>query len=69
MELAEFVRIFQMRSCRLAWLLGAGASASSGIPTANQVVRDLKVRIYATDNRISEKSLKVADRAAIDINK
>lgn len=30
----DFVRRFSMRTGNLMWLLGAGASASAGIPTA-----------------------------------
>ena len=34
----DFVRRFSLRAPNLMWLLGAGASAASGIPTAWDMV-------------------------------
>lgn len=49
MELPDFVRAFALRAPRLAVFLGAGASVSSGIPSAAQLVRQFKRSIYATE--------------------
>lgn len=51
--LSEFLRLFPMRGPNLMWLLGAGASAASGIPTAGDMLWDFKRRIYCAEQRIS----------------
>ncbi len=38
----DFARRFSLRSPNLMWLLGAGASASAGIPTAGDMVWEFK---------------------------
>ena len=43
------------------WLLGAGASASSGIPTASDMIWDFKQRLFVTERKASVQS--VADLA------
>ena len=48
-ELPDFARSFALRAPRLSLFLGAGASVSSGIPTAAQLVREFKREIYATE--------------------
>jgi hypothetical protein len=57
LELAEFLRIFPMRGSHLMWLLGAGASASAGIPTAGDMIWDFKRRLYCSENRLPLKSV------------
>ena len=42
---AEFARSFGCRASQLAWLLGAGASASAGVPTGSDMIADFKTRI------------------------
>lgn len=42
----EFTSIFSARPQNFAWLLGAGASATAGLPTATDVIWDLKRRYY-----------------------
>jgi len=43
----EFIRAYSVRMPSVMWLLGAGASAASGIPTADWMTWDFKRRIYA----------------------
>jgi hypothetical protein len=62
--LAEFSRLWSRRSTRLTWLLGAGASAAAGVPTAGQMIWELRRILYATDEGISIKSLRPDDGAA-----
>lgn len=41
-----FARQFSQRSGQLAWLLGAGTSASAGIPTGWDMIADFKARLF-----------------------
>lgn len=53
MDLPEFVRLASERIDRFAWFLGAGASQSAGLPTAWDVLWDLKRRFYcAEENQV-----------------
>lgn len=42
-----------MRSKSLMWLLGAGASASAGVPTANDLIWEFKQQLYVSQKRVS----------------
>lgn len=42
----EFARLFVLRPQSLAWFLGAGASASAGIPTGYAMITDFKKRLF-----------------------
>jgi NAD-dependent SIR2 family protein deacetylase len=42
----EFARRFALRPQNLAWFLGAGASASAGIPTGYAMITDFKKRLF-----------------------
>lgn len=57
----DFARRFSMRGGNLMWLLGAGTSASAGVPTAWDMIWEFKQQIYVSQRRISPKS--VADLA------
>lgn len=52
MDVAEFVRRYHMRSPNIMWLLGAGASAASGIATAGDMIWEFKRVLYCTRERI-----------------
>jgi hypothetical protein len=43
---SEFTSVFSARPQNFAWFLGAGASATAGLPTATDVIWDLKRRFY-----------------------
>lgn len=47
------------------WLLGAGASASSGIPTAGDMIWDFKRTLYCTENKISIRSIPDISNSAV----
>jgi hypothetical protein len=42
----EFARLFALRPQSLAWFLGAGTSASAGIPTGYAMITDFKKRLF-----------------------
>ena len=60
-ELSAFARSFAQRASRLAWFLGAGASAQSFIPTADQLVDVLLRQINCTERGISIDSIDLGD--------
>ena len=49
----DFARRFSLRAKNLMWLLGAGASASAGIPTAWDMVWEFKQQLFISQRRIS----------------
>lgn len=49
MEQGEFTSIFCARPQNFAWFLGAGASRSAGLPTATDIIWDLKRRYYCRE--------------------
>lgn len=58
-----------MNPRRVAWLLGAGASAAAGLPTASQIRDDLLLRVYAERHNLVRQNLHPNDpsvRAALD---
>ncbi|WP_246014598.1 SIR2 family protein [Geomonas oryzae] len=56
-EADDFVRRFSLRAGNLMWLLGAGASASAGIPTAGDMIWEFKQQLYISQRRISYQSV------------
>src|SRR6058998_2523390 len=46
---AEFTHLFCARPQNFAWFLGAGTSRTAGLPTANDIIWDLKVRYYCRE--------------------
>lgn len=51
LEFDEFLRIFSQNSDQqYSFLLGAGCSISSGIPSASRCIWDWKKNIYQTNN-------------------
>jgi hypothetical protein len=57
----DFARRYSLRAGTLMWLLGAGASASAGIPTAWDMTWEFKQQLYASQRKVSPKL--VADLA------
>lgn len=45
----------------MAWFLGAGASAASGIPTGYVMIRDFKAQIFCRENNLSKREIDIAD--------
>jgi NAD-dependent SIR2 family protein deacetylase len=56
-EADDFARRFTMRAANLTWLLGAGCSASAGIPTASDMIWEFKQQLYVSQRRVSLKSV------------
>lgn len=56
-ELDDFARRFAMRASNLMWFLGAGASASAGIPTAFDMVWEFKQHLFVSQRRVSLKTV------------
>jgi len=53
MNLSDFIRIYQLRTPKIMWLLGAGASAAADIPTAWHLIWHFKQMLYCTEQRVS----------------
>src|SRR6266404_5619141 len=49
----DFSRRFSLRAPNLMWLLGAGASASAGIPTAGDMIWEFKQLLFISQRRVS----------------
>ena len=47
MSESEFAGLYSLRPSGFAWFLGAGTSRSAGLPTATDLIWDLKKRYYA----------------------
>jgi len=52
-----FVRAWAVQMQHCAWFLGAGASASAGLPTATQIRDDLLLRVYAERHQLRREDL------------
>ncbi len=52
MDLATFLRAYQMRSHGVSWFLGAGASRSAGIKTAGDMIWDFKQQLYRSQKKL-----------------
>lgn len=59
----EFLRHVGQSSSHLMWFLGAGASRSSGLPTATDISWDLKRRIYCAQQNQDIKVHDVSNKA------
>ena len=49
----DFARRFSLRAKNLMWLLGAGASASAGVPTAADMTWEFKQQLFISQRRAS----------------
>ena len=56
-----FARSFGQRAPQLTWLLGAGASASAGVPTGADMVADFKKRLFCADTGIPRQEVDISD--------
>lgn len=50
----------------MAWFLGAGASAASGIPTGYAMIRDFKAQIFCRETNLSKREIDTGDQVWID---
>src|SRR5262245_36871309 len=61
----DFTRRFSMRASTLMWLLGAGASAAAGIPTAGDMIWEFKQILFAAQRRVARKLIDDLSNPAI----
>lgn len=62
----QFASTFCLRPQQYAWLLGAGASASAGIPTGYSMIQDFKKRLFCQLSGISQREVDANDPLWID---
>lgn len=62
LQVDDFSRRFSMRPGNLMWLLGAGASAAAGIPTAGDMIWEFKQKLFVSQRRVAPEI--VADLSA-----
>jgi hypothetical protein len=60
-DLGTYARQWAVEGRRIAWLFGAGASASAQVPTAGQIVLDLLSRLYADAHHLVHQDLNLGD--------
>jgi hypothetical protein len=53
LSIDDFTRRFALRAPNLMWFLGAGASASGGIPTASDMIWEFKQLLYVSQRRVA----------------
>lgn len=61
----DFARRFSLRAEKLMWFLGAGASASAGLPTAMDMIWEFKQKLFISQRRGSADA--VADLSQINV--
>lgn len=66
MTASQFATAFDLRPNLVAWFLGAGASAASGIPTGYAMIRDFKAQIFCRETNLSRREVDTADPIWID---
>ena len=57
MDTPTFLRLFQLRTAQIMWFLGAGASRSAGIKTADDMIWDFKQRLYRSEKKLSPSAI------------
>lgn len=63
---AEFATALALRPNLVAWFVGSGASAASGIPTGYAMIWDFKAQIFCRENNLSKREIDTGDRVWID---
>jgi hypothetical protein len=61
-----FATALALRPNLVAWFLGAGASAASGIPTGYAMIRDFKAQIFCRETNLSKREVDTGDQVWID---
>jgi len=57
MDVAGFLRLFQLRTGNIMWFLGSGASRAAGIKTAGDMIWDFKERLYRSEKKLSPSAI------------
>lgn len=63
---AQFSTALALRPNLVAWFLGAGASAASGIPTGYDMIRYFKAEIFCRENSLSPREIDTGDQVWLD---
>ncbi len=66
LSLDELARVHVVRGGQLMWLIGAGASAAAGVPTAGRMIDEFRQLIYATVHGVPLAALSLAEPAIRD---
>jgi hypothetical protein len=61
----DFTRRFALRAANLMWFVGAGASASAGIPTALDMVWEFKQLLFVSQRRVAPQTVADLSNPAI----
>lgn len=64
-DIGVFARAWAVQTRRIAWLLGAGASAAAGVPTAARIIDDLLLRLYADAFGLTRQALDATDPVVV----
>lgn len=56
-----FAERFALNPSSYAWLLGAGASATAGIPTGYQMIQEFRTKLFANESGISLREVDASD--------
>ena len=57
----QFAERFALKPERFAWLLGAGTSATAGIPTGYQMIQEFRAKLFAQTSGVSQREIDIAD--------
>ncbi|MEN0053061.1 MAG: SIR2 family protein [Mucilaginibacter sp.] len=75
MTLDEFINYYSLNAPQIMWLLGAGASRSAGMPSATDIIWDLKRRHYCqleqqhiSDNELSNDAVRAKIQNYLEAN-
>jgi hypothetical protein len=57
----QFATKFALQPNQYAWFLGAGASASAGIPTGYAMIRDFKAQLFCQETKLPRREVDATD--------
>src|ERR1700733_212236 len=63
MKEQDFLKHYIQNARHLMWFLGAGTSRSAGLPTANDIIWDLKVKYYCAEENQDIKAHDINNKA------
>jgi len=65
-DLGTFVRQWAVQNSKIGWFLGAGSSAAARVPTADHIMMDLLLRMYANAHGLVRQKLSLSEAADVD---
>src|ERR1700681_2003980 len=63
MKEQDFLRHFAQNARQLMWFMGAGTSRSAGLPTATDIIWDLKLKFYCAEENQDVKAHDINNKA------